>query len=127
MNAGLAIKQQNKDDLKTRFWNNIHFGKVVVCCEPDDHSFFLSVHSAKRPFSYLSFSTNHPGAKSVVRHGLNEFRPQTAVTILAFSLSVSSSMHVAIDKLLPQEKERKIDQTILQKLINFILFLKNAL
>ena len=57
-----------KDDLK----KGIHFGTVVVWCDVDQ----LNIHfseasvSAKRPFFQLSFSSNHSGAKSVVRHGI---------------------------------------------------------
>ena len=65
----------SKDDLKKRFLKNIHFGRVVVWCGVN-HGWstiiFWSIHSAKRLFFYSSFSSNHPGAKSVVGHG---FKP----------------------------------------------------
>ena len=35
-----------------------------------DHTFFQSIHSIKCPFFYSSFSSNHLGAKSLVRHGM---------------------------------------------------------
>ena len=48
------------------FWE----GDGLVWCEPDDHTFFRSIHSAKCPFFFSSFSWNLPGAKSVVRQGI---------------------------------------------------------
>ena len=52
------------------FWE----GGGLVLCEP--YPFIRSIHSAKRMFFYSSFSSYHPGAKLVERHGiLNEFRP----------------------------------------------------
>ena len=38
----------------THFLKNIHFGRAVVWCEPDDHPFFQSIHSAK----YLCFCSS---------------------------------------------------------------------
>ena len=52
--------------MKKRFCKDIHFGRVcgLVWCEPNDHPFFSSIHSAKCLFFHSSFSLNHPGAKS---------------------------------------------------------------
>ena len=49
--------------MKKKIWNNIHFGRVMVWCN-------VSLHSAKYPFFYSSVTSNHPGAKSVVRQGI---------------------------------------------------------
>ena len=78
----------SKYDLKVRFWKNIHFGRVGFGLVYTRCSFIFKKHpcSAKRPFFYYSFSSNHPGAKSVeCGMELNEFRPQTAATTFAFS------------------------------------------
>ena len=45
-------------------------GEGFVWCEPDYHPFFRSIHSAKGLFLNSSFSLYHPGARSVVRHGI---------------------------------------------------------
>ena len=39
----------SKDDLSKSFWENIHFGRVVVwyVAHDDDHIFFQSIHCAK--------------------------------------------------------------------------------
>ena len=61
-------------------------GSDLVWCEPDDHPFFRSILSAKCPFFYSSFSSNHPGAKSLVQHGIESIPyPQPAATTFAFS------------------------------------------
>ena len=62
----------SKDDLKKICWKNIHFGSVVVFCGGNwkINQMFRSVHSAKCPFVYSSISSNHPGAKFVVRQGI---------------------------------------------------------
>ena len=72
----------------------------VVRCELEDHPFFQSILSAKCPFFYFSISSNPPGAKSVVRQGIESIlsikqqrRPlpsllqiaSAAVTTIAFS------------------------------------------
>ena len=76
----------SKDDSKKSFRKNPPFweGGGLVWCEPDDHPFFWSIHSTKRPTFYLSFSSNYPGAKSVVRHGI-EWIPSPAAKAFAFS------------------------------------------
>ena len=52
------------------------FGRVVVgWYEPDYHQFLSSIHSVKHSFIFSSFTSNHPDAKYVVRHGISEFRP----------------------------------------------------
>ena len=47
------------------FWE----GVGLLLCEPD-HTFFKSIHSAKHPFFYSSFSSNHPSPKCQLRHGI---------------------------------------------------------
>ena len=51
------------------FGKNIHFGRAVVWCGVNRKiiHFFRSIHSAQCTFFYASISSNHPGAKSVVR------------------------------------------------------------
>ena len=54
-------------------------------CKLDDHSIFQSIHSAKYPFFYPSFSLNQPGAKWLVWNGIKiNFLPEPAVTTFAF-------------------------------------------
>ena len=43
-------------------------GSGLAWCQPEDHSFCWSIHSAKRPFFNSSFSSNYPGVLSVVQH-----------------------------------------------------------
>ena len=65
------------------FWE----GGGLVLCEP--YPFIRSIHSAKRMFFYSSFSSYHPGAKLVERHGiLNEFRPPNSRNDLCLFSSV---------------------------------------
>ena len=56
------------------FWKNIYFGRVVVWCGVNWKiiQMFRSIHSAKCPFFYSSMtvSSYHPGAKSVLRQGI---------------------------------------------------------
>ena len=64
-----------RDYFKKRFWKNIHFRAFwdsggLVWCEPDDHPFFWNIHTSRHTFFRSSFSSNHPGAKSVLRHGI---------------------------------------------------------
>ena len=54
-------------------------GGGLVWCEPSDHPFFRSIHSAKCTFFYSSFSSNHPGAKSLVWQGI-EWIPSPAIS-----------------------------------------------
>ena len=65
------------------FWE----GCGLVWCEQDDHPFFWSIHSAKRPFFYIhTFLQIILCFKSVVRHGIEWIPfPQTAATTFAFS------------------------------------------
>ena len=71
------------------FWE----GCGLVWCEPDDHPFFWSNYSAKRLFVYLSLSSNHPAAKSEVRHEIKWIlTPIQQGWPLPSLLSVSSSM-----------------------------------
>ena len=61
-----TVPLSNRDGLNNSFWENIHFGRVVVWYggEPDDHPFFQSIHSIKLPlFLCSSFSSNHSGKK----------------------------------------------------------------
>ena len=65
-----------KDDLKKRFWVNIHFGTVRVwCCVTQ--TFFQSIHFAKyrQSLFYSSFSSNHPDAKWLVWHEIVSIPP----------------------------------------------------
>ena len=59
----------------------------------NDHPFFWSICSVKRPFFYSSFSSNHPGAKSVVPHGIERIpSPKQQRRPLPSLLAVTSSM-----------------------------------
>ena len=49
------------------FW----VGGFLVWFKPDVHPFLWNIHFAKSPFFYSSCSYNHPGAKSVLRHGID--------------------------------------------------------
>ena len=69
LNAALTIYCSRKDDLKKSFGKNISFGRVVVWCGEN----WKIIHFAKCPFFYSSISSNHPGAKSVVPHGIESF------------------------------------------------------
>ena len=64
------------DDLKKSYGKNIPFGRVVVWCGVNGkiiHFAKASIfHSAKHPFFYSSFYTNHPGAKWQVRQSPNQ-------------------------------------------------------
>ena len=75
----------SKDYLKKDFWKNIHFERLVVWYGVNWKiiHFFRSIHSAKCAFFYSSISSNHPGAKSVVRRAFNSVL-QTAATTLSF-------------------------------------------
>ena len=66
---------------KRLIWRNV-FGRTslwegggLVWCELEDHPFFRCIHSAKCSFFYSSISSNHPGAKSVVRQGIEAIHP----------------------------------------------------
>ena len=74
--SALAILQQRRAEEKFLEENSFWESGILVWCEPDDHPFYGSIHSAKRPFSYSSLSSNHPGAIPV-KCGMkfNEFRP----------------------------------------------------
>ena len=53
----------------------------LVWCEPDDHPFFQSIHSAKQPLFYSSFSSNHPCGKYL---GQKQRRPLHSCLSLSF-------------------------------------------
>ena len=72
------------------FWE----GCGLVWCEQDDHPFFWSIHSAKRPFFYIhTFLQIILCFKSVVRHGIEWIpSPKQQRRLLPSLLSVSSSI-----------------------------------
>ena len=62
----------SKNDLKNSFWKNFHFKRVAVWLHVNqmiihfsEESILPSVHYSIHPFL-----SNHPGAKSLVRHGI---------------------------------------------------------
>ena len=61
--APLTIQQQEYFEEKFLgehpFWGD----GGLMWCEPANHPFFKSIHSAKQLWSYASFSSNRPGAK----------------------------------------------------------------
>ena len=66
----------SKYDLNKSFWENIHYGRVVVWYGVIH--FFQSIHSAKLPLFYSSFSSQHPGGKiaSVAKNLINSASKQ---------------------------------------------------
>ena len=74
------------DDLSNTFWINIHKGWWRFGVNWKIIHFTDTFIPAKCLFLYSSISSNHPGSKSVVRHGIKSFpSPQTAATTFAFS------------------------------------------
>ena len=89
------LRFSSKDDWKNFFWKNIFFCRVVGLNQMIIHFSEASILLHKRPFFFPSFSSNHPGAKSVVRHGIEWIPPPSRKQQrrpLPSLLSVSSSM-----------------------------------
>ena len=63
---------------KRMIWRKV-FGRTSVLkgwwCEPDDHTFLQSIHSANYSLCYSSFSLDHPGAKWLMHPFPNQRRP----------------------------------------------------
>ena len=79
----------SKNDLKKkRFWENIHFGRVVVWYGVSRMIINFSTHPFRQVF-YSSVSSSWCTVASAARNWINSI-PQTAATIFAFScLSLS--------------------------------------
>ena len=52
--------------------------RKVFGMNQNDHPFFQSIHSAKYPLFCSSFSSNHPGAKWLVQHGIESIFSQSS-------------------------------------------------
>ena len=91
----------SKDDLNKSFLDNIYFGRVVVWYGAKwtiIHFFKASIPpSSFCPLFNSSFSSNHPGGKSVVRHGIEWIpSPKQQQRPMPSLLSDSSSMVFAL-------------------------------
>ena len=68
-------------------------GGGLVWYEMDDYQFFRSIYSAKGPMFYSSISSNHPGAKSLLRQGGESIlSPKQQRRPLPFCFCINSSM-----------------------------------
>ena len=84
----------SKDDLNKGFWENIHFGRVVVWYGVNR----MIIHFSKPPFHQVAFSSfhpflhTHPGENiySAAR-GLNQFRPPNSSDDLCFLFCLCTS------------------------------------
>ena len=59
--------------MKKSFWKNIHFCTVVVWCAVNQmlmHFSEATIPPGVFSSMYSTFTSNHPGAKSLVRHGI---------------------------------------------------------
>ena len=97
MHATQAILPQGLIEEKIKEEYPFLEGAGLVWCKPEDHPFFWSIHSAKRLFFNSSFSSYHPGVKSVVRHALKKFRPPTSSDGLCLLSFTSSSFCMEAD------------------------------